>query len=90
MIKKQYAILDRDDNYLQLLVDGMQVLEYYAMGTDLAEFGPIGFFNGVTLFDDLETAQAAKESLDKLYLEGESGARVVCVEYEWPPKMTPV
>lgn len=90
MIKKQYAILDRDDNYLQLLIDGMQVLEYYAMWTDLAESGPIGFFNGVTLFDNPETAQAAKESLDALFPEGESGARIVCVEYEWPPKMTSV
>lgn len=89
MVIKQYAIRNREGNYLYIesTIDAITGIDEF--DSEILEDGPKDFFENITLFN-LETAWNVKKEVDRLCYNGDDVAKVVCVEYRWPPKITNV
>lgn len=87
MVIKQYAIRNREGNYLHIESTINAITGIDEFDPELIEDGPLDFFENVTMFS-LDTARNVKKEVDRLCYNGEDVAEVVCIAYRWPPKIT--
>lgn len=89
MVIKQYAVKNGNGDFLHIEASMTAITGIDEFDSEILEDGPEDFFDNVTLFN-LETAWNVKKEVDRLCYNGDDVAKVVCVEYRWPPKITNV